>query len=69
MFLIEGEFDALTAWQIGWSKLCGASIGSASNQYINWRWHGKQLAATRLLVCMDADAAGEGTASELATLF
>jgi DNA primase len=68
MFLTEGEFDALTAWTIGWSKLCVASIGSVSNHLINVRWQGKLLAAPRLLICMDADAAGEAATSELATL-
>ena len=68
LVLTEGEFDALTAWQLGWGKLSVASIGSASNQRINLRWHGKLLAAPRLLVCMDADEAGEKAAIEIATL-
>lgn len=68
LVLTEGEFDALIAWQMGWGELSIASIGSASNQHINRRWHGKLLAAPRLLVCMDADEAGEKAASELATL-
>ncbi len=68
LFLTEGEFDALTAWQIGWGKISVASIGSASNQHINLCWYGKLLAAPRLLVCMDADEAGERAASEIATL-
>jgi DNA primase len=68
LFLTEGEFDALTAWQIGWGKLSVASIGSASNQRINLRWYGKLLAAPRLLVCMDVDEAGEGAAARLVTL-
>lgn len=68
MFLTEGEFDALTVWQIGWGKLSVASTGSASNQHINLRWYSKLLAAPRLLICMDTDEAGEGAAAELATL-
>jgi DNA primase len=68
LFLTEGELDALTAWQIGWGKLCVASIGSVSNRHINLRWHGKLFAAPRLLVCMDADEAGERAASEIANL-
>lgn len=68
LILTEGEFDALTTWQIGWSKLSVASIGSASNQRVNLRWYGKLLSAPRLLVCMDADEAGEKAAAEIATL-
>ena len=68
LVLTEGEFDALIAWQTGWGKLSVASIGSASNQHINLRWYGKLLAAPRLLICMDADAAGEKAASEIMTL-
>ncbi len=68
LILTEGEFDALTAWQLGWGKLSVASIGSASNQHINLRWHGKLLCAPRLLVCMDADEAGEKAAEEIEIL-
>jgi DNA primase len=68
LFLTEGEFDALTAWQIDRGKLSVASIGSASNQHINLRWYSKLLAAPRLLICMDADAAGEKAAAEIMTI-
>ena len=68
LVITEGEFDALTAWQIGRGKLSVASIGSASNCHINLRWYGKLLTAPRLLVCMDADEAGENAAAEIATL-
>lgn len=68
LVIAEGEFDALTAWQLGWGKVSVASIGSASNQLINLRWYGKLLAAPQLLVCMDSDKAGERAALEIATL-
>ena len=68
LFLTEGEFDALIAWQIGWGKVSVASIGSVSNQRINLRWHGKLLVAPRILVCMDADEAGGKAAIEIATI-
>lgn len=68
LFLTEGEFDALTVWQIGRDKVSVASIGSASNHRMNSRWYGKLLAAPYLLVCMDADEAGKAAASEIATL-
>ena len=68
LVLAEGEFDALTTRQIGWEKLSAASIGSASNRHINLRWYGKLLAVPSLLICMDADEAGEKAASELASL-
>ncbi len=65
LILTEGEFDALTTWQIGRGMVSVASIGSASNQHINFRWYGKLLAAPRLLVCMDADAAGQQAAAKI----
>jgi DNA primase len=68
LVLTEGEFDALTVWQIGWGKISVASIGSASNRHIDLRWYGKLLAAPRLLLCMDADAAGEKAAAEIMTI-
>lgn len=68
LFLTEGEFDALTAWQLGSGKLSVASIGSASNQRINSRWYSKLLTAPRLLVCMDVDEAGEKAAEEISSL-
>src|SRR5664279_5929157 len=68
LILTEGEFDALTAWQIGWGEVSAASIGSASNCRINRRWFGKLLTAPRLLVCMDADEAGEKAAAEVGTV-
>jgi DNA primase len=68
LVLTEGEFDALTAWQIGWGEVSAASIGSASNSRINRRWFGKLLAAPRLLVCTDADEAGNKAAAEIATI-
>ena len=68
LVLTEGEFDALTAWQMGGGKLSVASIGSASNCHINRRWFGKLLAAPRLLVCMDADSAGVRAAAEIALI-
>ena len=68
LLVTEGEFDALTAWQISWGNVSVASIGSASNRHINLRWYGKLLAAPRLLICMDADAAGEEAAAEIMTI-
>lgn len=68
LVLTEGEFDALTVWQVGWGEVSSASIGSASNCRINRRWFGKLLATPRLLICMDADEAGEKAASEIAIL-
>ena len=34
---------------------------------INPRWHGRLLAAPRLLVCMDADEAGQAATAEIAS--
>ncbi|MEO8392921.1 MAG: toprim domain-containing protein [Chloroflexota bacterium] len=68
LVLTEGEFDALTAWQVGWDEVSAASIGSASNRRINRRWYGKLLAAPHLPVCMDADEAGVQAATKIAAL-
>jgi DNA primase len=67
LLVTEGEFDALTAWQLGWGKLSAVAIGSASYARINPRWHGRLLAAPRLLVCMDADEAGQAATAEIAS--
>jgi DNA primase len=44
------------------------AIGSAANARIDRRWYGRLLTAPRILVRMDADAAGAGAAVQLATL-
>lgn len=67
LLVTEGEFDALTAWQLGWGKLSAVATGSASYARINPRWHGRLLSAPCLLVCMDADEAGQAAASQLAS--
>ncbi|MEO8393345.1 MAG: toprim domain-containing protein [Chloroflexota bacterium] len=58
----------MTAWQLGQDKLSVASIGSASNQRINLRWHGKLISSPCILVSMDVDKAGVQAATELATI-
>jgi len=68
LFLTEGEFDALIAWQAGWGMVSAASIGGAGNRRLNPRWYGKLIGAPRILVRMDADAAGTGAASAVAAL-
>ena len=68
LLLTEGEFDALTVCQMGGGQLSVVSIGSASYGHIQRRWLGKLLLAPRILVCTDADAAGEKAAAAIATL-
>ena len=68
IFITEGEFDALIAWQRGGKNISPASIGSASNRRINRRWFGKLLAAPRIWVCFDSDEAGMKAAAEIALL-
>lgn len=65
IFLVEGEFDALIAKQIGGTRVSPASIGSASNKHINHRWFGALLSAPQILVCMDTDQAGINAAAEI----
>lgn len=68
ILLTEGEFDALTAKQVGSNQVSSASIGSASNGRINHRWYGRLLVAPQLLVCMDSDQAGVNAAAEIALI-
>ena len=66
--ITEGEFDVLIAWQVGGKSLSPASIGSASNRWINPRWFGKLPAAPRIWVCLDSDEAGVKAAAEIALI-
>ncbi len=68
IFLTEGEFDALIAWQVGRTEISPASIGSASNWHINPRWFGRLMAAPSILVSMDSDEAGIRAAAEIKLL-
>jgi DNA primase len=68
VLLTEGEFDALIAQQAGDGLIHAAAIGSASNKRVNPRWYPKFIAAPRILICMDADQAGEGAAAQLSQL-
>lgn len=68
IFITEGEFDALIAWQVGGKGLSPVAIASASNWRISRRWFGKLLAAPRIWVCMDSDQAGMKAAAGIALL-
>ncbi len=68
ILLTEGEFDALIAAQVGTGLISATAIGSAANKRINPRWFPKLIAAPSVLVCMDADQAGEGAASQIVSL-
>jgi DNA primase len=62
IMLTEGEFDALIAKQVSDGVVCATSIGSAANKHTNPRWFPKFITAPSILVCMDADEAGENAA-------
>ena len=68
IFLTEGEFDALIAQQVGDGLISAAALGSAANKRINPRWFPKFITVPRILACMDADEAGEGVGTALASL-
>ena len=68
LIITEGEFDALIAWQICGDFARAAAIGSASHARIDRRWYGALLGVSRVIACMDADAAGAGAAAQLAAL-
>ncbi|MBZ0277637.1 MAG: toprim domain-containing protein [Anaerolineae bacterium] len=68
ILLTEGEFDALIARQVGEGLISAAAIGSAANRRITPRWYPKFLTAPSILIRMDADQAGQGAASQIASL-
>jgi DNA primase len=68
LIITEGEFDALIAWQICGDFARAAAIGSASHARIDRRWYGALLGVPRIIVCMDADAAGAKAAEEVSML-
>jgi DNA primase len=68
ILLTEGEFDALIARQAGVELISAAAIGSAANKRINRRWFTTFVSAPNILICMDADQAGEGAAAQISSL-
>ncbi len=68
LLITEGEFDALIARQVAGDLMSAVALGSASNWHINPRWYPRLLTVPRILVRMDADAAGAGAAAQLAQL-
>ncbi len=66
--ITEGEFDALIALQVGSDFARAAAIGSASHARIDRRWYGALLGVPRVIVCMDAAAAGAAAAAQIAAL-
>jgi DNA primase len=67
VLFVEGEFDALVAWQTSMDLINPVTLGSASNR-LNPRWYAKLATANPLLVCYDADKAGEDGAAALSAL-
>ncbi len=58
VLIVEGEFDALTAWQCACDLVSPVAIASASNADINPYWFPKLIAAPRILARMDDDGGG-----------
>lgn len=57
ILFVEGEFNALAAWQVANDFICPVSMGSASSS-LNIRWFGT-LAGHKLIAIFDKDKAGE----------
>ncbi|MBE0688999.1 MAG: hypothetical protein IH587_02610 [Anaerolineae bacterium] len=68
VLIVEGEFDALTAWQCACDLVSPVAIASASNADINPYWFPKLIAAPRILARMDDDGGGNKALPKLAAL-
>ncbi len=64
VLLVEGEFDALLAAQESGGQMGVATLGSASTT-LNARWLSMLIHCRKLLVCYDADEAGQKGAARL----
>jgi DNA primase len=63
VFVVEGELDALTLQQEAGDLVGVCSLGSASEQRLDWaRWGRYLSAAVKIFVCLDADQAGQAAA-------
>jgi DNA primase len=56
---VEGEFDALIAWQVLAGELPVCTVGSASNRLDLATWGAYLLTLERLYAVYDPDSAGE----------
>jgi len=68
IFIAEGEFDALIAYQAGAGLISSIAIGSAANKRINPRWFPKFITAPSIFIRMDDDQAGQGASEKIAGL-
>lgn len=68
VLIVEGEFDALVAWQCAADLVSPVALGSASNADINPYWFPKLMSAPRILARLDDDAAGGKYMPKLAAL-
>lgn len=68
ILIVEGEFDALVAWQCAADLVSPVALGSASNADINPYWFPKLMSAPRILARLDDDAAGGKYMPKLAAL-
>lgn len=65
--IVEGEFNALAAWQAAADLLCPVSLGSASSS-LNVRWMGALAACHPIIAIYDKDQAGEKARARLSIL-
>lgn len=68
LMIVEGEFDALTLAHVAPYIMSYVALASASNKYINRRWHSALLQVPRVYVRMDFDAAGVAAVDALQRL-
>lgn len=68
VLVVEGEFDALIAWQCAADLVSPVAIASASNADVNPYWFPKLMSAPRILARFDDDAAGGKYLPRLAAL-
>lgn len=59
----EGEFNALTLWQVARDKVSPVAIGSVGNKNISIRWHGLLAAAPHIFARMDSGSGDDAAAT------
>jgi len=67
VLVVEGEFNALTAWQCFPDVLCTVSLGPAGHT-LNPRWYGLLASAPTIYSLFDEDDAGNKGSARLASL-
>lgn len=58
LMIVEGEFDALTAWQCFGELICPVALASTAYAHIESRWYPLLMSAPCIFVRMDAEPSG-----------